>query len=75
MRNTRRNIPDPISPQNPVIRKDISEGDNRLQDELEDKTSVEEIYSETDENKKNLKKQNKSFENDSDVTITDESGL
>lgn len=75
MRTTRRNIPDAISPQNPVIRKDINEGDDRVQDELQDKTSVEEIYNDAQETTKPAKKQNKSIENDSDVTIADESGL
>ena len=45
MRNSRRNIPDPVSPQNPVIKKDINHGENRTQDHLQDNTSIEEIYS------------------------------
>jgi hypothetical protein len=50
MRNSRRNIADPISPQNPVIKKDVIEND-RTQDQLEDKISVEDILeNDEDEN-------------------------
>jgi hypothetical protein len=52
--NSKRNIADPISPQNPAIQKDV--GDDRIQDELTDKTSVEEIY--RPEKKDSVKKKN-----------------
>jgi hypothetical protein len=52
MRNSRRNIPDPISPQNPVIKKDVNHGENRVQDHLEEKTSVEEIYSDSEKERR-----------------------
>jgi hypothetical protein len=42
MRNKRRNIPDPISPQNPLHQTDRT--DDRIQEHLEDKTHVEDIF-------------------------------
>ena len=63
MRNSRRNIPDPISPENPVIKKDVIEN-NRIQDELEEKTSVEEIFNPNDKTKKRRSDQTFSASND-----------
>jgi len=50
MKKSKRNIPDPISPQHVVNPTDNV--DQRTQDHLEEKTSIEEIYSETDTVKK-----------------------
>jgi hypothetical protein len=41
MRNSRRNIPDEFSPQNPLNKTDITP--DRIQDHLEDKIPVEDI--------------------------------
>jgi hypothetical protein len=76
MRTTRRNTPDPISPQNPVIKKDIGDGDDRIQSELQDNISVEEIYSgDNDETKKKAENQDTASRGESEVTAADESGL
>ena len=40
--HSRRNIQDPISPQNPLNKTDITP--DRIQDHLEEKTSVEDIF-------------------------------
>jgi hypothetical protein len=72
MRTTRRNIPDPISPQNPVIQKDIIDND-RIQNELEDKTSVEDILSEPDKKSEKDQKRNKPFTGSNDANLEDES--
>jgi hypothetical protein len=47
MKHSRRNIPDPVSPQNPVNKTDITP--DRIQDHLEDKTSVEDIFRDENE--------------------------
>ena len=47
MKHSRRNIPDPVSPQNPLNQTDITP--DRIQDHLEEKTSVEEIFSDENE--------------------------
>ena len=51
MRKSRRNIPDPISPQNPVIKKDVIETD-RVQDHLAERVAPEEIFDPNDKTKK-----------------------
>lgn len=43
MKRTRRNIQDPIGPQNPVHKTDITP--DRMQEHLQERTSVEDIYS------------------------------
>ena len=82
MRNTRRNIADPISPQNPVIKKDVFEDEDRIQDHLEDKVSNEEIYSNVDDDNDDLNKENRSTRSTPaeasrrlDISSEDESGL
>jgi hypothetical protein len=72
MRTTRRNIPDPVSPQNPVIQKDVIDT-NRIQDELEEKTSVEEILSTDDNDTKRRQTENKPFKGSNDNNLEDES--
>jgi hypothetical protein len=52
MRNSRRNIPDPISPQNPLHQTDRTP--DRIQDHLEDKVPMEEILK-TDENAEEIR--------------------
>jgi hypothetical protein len=47
MKHSRRNIPDPISPQNPVNKTDITP--DRIQDHLDEKTSVEDIFRDENE--------------------------
>jgi len=49
MRNSRRNIPDAVSPQNPLNKTDITP--DRVQEHLEEKTSMEEILNSEDEAK------------------------
>lgn len=49
MRNSRRNIPDPVSPQNPLNKTDITP--DRIQDHLEEKTPMEDILNEPDQKK------------------------
>jgi hypothetical protein len=67
MRTTRRNIPDPISPQNPVIQKDVIDS-NRIQNELEEQTSVEDIYTDdTGKTEKRTKNKTLSIKKDSDT--------
>ena len=46
MKNSRRNIPDPISPQNPLHQTDRTP--DRIQEHLEEKVSMEEILSTND---------------------------
>jgi hypothetical protein len=72
MKNSRRNIPDPISPQNPVIKKDIIEED-RVQNHLEEKTSVEDTLSPDKDQLKADQKRNKSFQGSNDQNLEDES--
>ncbi|HYC84017.1 MAG TPA: hypothetical protein VEB86_02300 [Chryseosolibacter sp.] len=47
MKNSKRNIPDPVSPQNPLNKTDITH--DRIQEHLEDKTSVEDIFRDENE--------------------------
>lgn len=49
MRNSRRNIPDAVGPQNPLNKTDITP--DRVQEHLEEKTSMEEILNSEDEAK------------------------
>jgi len=72
MRNTRRNIPDPISPENPVIKKDVIETD-RVQDHLEEQTSVEEIFDPNDKQKKQKTGNDPGFKGSNDNNLEDES--
>jgi hypothetical protein len=50
MKNSKRNIPDPFSPQRVVNPTDNT--DQRTQDHMEEKTSIEDIYGESDTVKK-----------------------
>jgi hypothetical protein len=47
MRNSKRNIPDEFSPQNPLNKTDITP--DRIQDHLEDKIPVEDIVKPEDD--------------------------
>jgi hypothetical protein len=72
MRTTRRNIPDPISPQNPPIQKDVADT-NRIQNELEEQTSMEEILSTDDKKIKKSETERTSFKGSNDNNLEDES--
>ena len=72
MRKSRRNIPDPISPQNPVIQKDVMDT-NRVQDELEEKIPVEEILSKDIDQKKATADKNRTYTGSNDTNLEDES--
>ena len=50
MKNKKRNIEDPFSPQRVINPTDIT--DQRTQEHLQEKTSIEEIYGENDSIKK-----------------------
>jgi hypothetical protein len=66
MRRTRRNIPDAFSPESPVLKREIAE--DRIQDELEDNTPVEEIVKPHDKKQtpaNNVKDDNPSDKNQS----------
>lgn len=69
MKHSRRNIPDPISPQNPVNKTDIT--NDRIQNHLEEKTSMEDIF--IDENE--LANQQSDIENKNGPTIADDISL
>jgi hypothetical protein len=83
MRHSRRNIPDPISPQNPVNRTDITP--DRIQEHLEEKTSVEDIF--RDENEltlhtekklhadKNLKRKQVTRTKSDEISPEEEAGI
>lgn len=77
MRHSRRNIPDAISPQNPLNKTDIT--NDRIQDHLEEKTSMEEILSPDEEEKKKqdeiLNRQNDHRSADDDLRRDKETGL
>lgn len=47
MRHSKRNIPDAVSPQNPLNKTDITP--DRVQEHLKEKTSMEEILKPDDE--------------------------
>lgn len=47
MKHPKRNIADPISPQNPVNKTDITS--DRVQNHLDEKTSVEDIFKDENE--------------------------
>jgi hypothetical protein len=71
MRNSRRNIPDPISPENPVIKKDVIET-NRVQDHLAEKVAPEEIFDPNVETK-NKRNESPAFNGSNDDNLEDES--
>ncbi len=74
MRNSRRNIPDPISPQNPLNKTDITP--DRIQDELEDKIPMEDILKEPDKKKDDtLANERLRKQTDVDGNVQDDAGL
>jgi hypothetical protein len=75
MKHSRRNIPDPISPQNPVNKTDITP--DRIQDHLEEKTSVEDIFRDENELTKHHTNElpNKTQKRVDDLSPEDEAGL
>lgn len=74
MRNSRRNIPDAVSPQNPLNKTDITP--DRIQDHLEEKTSMEEILREPDKRKdETLSDERLRKQSDVDRSVEDEAGL
>jgi hypothetical protein len=72
MKRTRRNIPDPISPQNPAIQKDVIDND-RIQNELEEKISVEEILNTPDQPTRREETRPRPFSGSNDTNLEDES--
>jgi hypothetical protein len=72
MKTTRRNIADPVSPQNPVIQKDVIDND-RIQNELEEQTSMEEILSKDDKKTETSETENNPFKGSNDTNLEDES--
>jgi hypothetical protein len=74
MRNSRRNIPDPVSPQNPLNKTDITP--DRIQDHLEDKTPVEDILREPDKKKDEpLSGEQVRKQTDVERSVQDDAGL
>jgi hypothetical protein len=75
MRHSRRNITDPISPQNPVNKTDIT--NDRIQNELEDKTPVEDIFRDENELTMHTEKNIKDIDPKipEDLSPEDEAGL
>jgi hypothetical protein len=77
MKHSRRNIPDPISPQNPVNKTDITP--DRIQDHLEEKTSVEDIFRDENEltlhTEKDLKRKQVSRTKTNEISPEDEADI
>ncbi len=72
MRNSRRNIPDPVSPQNPVIAKDVIDQD-RVQNHLKEKTSVEDTVAPGNTTKEKKQTNKVPYKNGNDSNFEDES--
>jgi hypothetical protein len=78
MKHSKRNIPGRISPQNPVNKTDITH--ERIQDHLEDKTSIEDIFRDENElTKHNEQQLNKSQiarrKTSDEISPEDEAGI
>ena len=74
MRTSRRNIPDPVSPQNPLNKTDITP--DRIQDHLEDKTPMEDILREPDKkNEERLPDERLKKQSDVEQDVQDDAGL
>lgn len=73
MRTSRRNIPDPVSPQNPLNKTDITP--DRIQDHLEDKTPVEDILREPDKRMKKDPDERSKKPTDVERNVQDDAGL
>jgi|GEM_PF-5422363 len=77
MKNSRRNRPDPISPQNPVHKTDITH--DRIQDHLEEKTSVEDIFRDENEltkhTEKELHRSQRANRKPDEISPEDEAGI